>query len=285
MTEEEIPLESGHFRRGPGGRPTRLEAERRHRELLDTTKRLLLERGWEATSIDEISRQSGVAKRFLYARYPDKSALFFAAVAQFRDEQIGALGTLVEPPDDVEEGLHALATQLFDLAMREETLAIIRLFLAEAPRMRDFAKLFAESFPRRGLSGIGRFLSIYAERGILRFPDPAIRRRAFRDAGHRRAAAPGAARLSRRARPGSAKDARGGEAVSRWVQIKGRRESRRFFRKAVTVRRRRDRRRLARSQASMRLVPILRRPRVDLQRHAQLQRRHAARRPSLWRRA
>jgi TetR/AcrR family transcriptional regulator, mexJK operon transcriptional repressor len=172
MTEEEIRLESGQFRRGPGGRPTRLEAERRHRELLDTTKRLLLERGWEATSIDEISRQSGVAKRFLYARYPDKSALFFAAVAQFRDEQIGALGTLVEPPDDVEEGLHALATQLFDLAMREETLAIIRLFLAEAPRMRDFAKLFAESFPRRGLTGIGRFLSIYAERGILRFPDP-----------------------------------------------------------------------------------------------------------------
>jgi TetR/AcrR family transcriptional regulator, mexJK operon transcriptional repressor len=49
-------LETGPFKRGRGGRPSREEAERRHRELLETTKRLLLERGWEATSIDEISR-------------------------------------------------------------------------------------------------------------------------------------------------------------------------------------------------------------------------------------
>src|SRR5579862_8468378 len=114
MSDEETALETGAFRRGPGGRPTRQEAERRHRRLLDTTKRLLLERGWEGTSIDEISRQSGVAKRFLYARYPDKAALFFAAIAQFRDEQIGMLGALGAPPDDVEQGLLALATQMFE---------------------------------------------------------------------------------------------------------------------------------------------------------------------------
>lgn len=174
MPDEDIALETGAFRRGPGGRPTRQEAERRHRELLETAKRLLLERGWEATSIDEISRQSGVAKRFLYARYPDKAALFFAVVAQFRDEQIGALGALAAPPDDVEVGLLALGRQMLVVALRDETLAIIRLFLAEAPRMPGFAKHFAESFPRRGLSGIARFLSTYVERGALSLDDPQL---------------------------------------------------------------------------------------------------------------
>jgi TetR/AcrR family transcriptional regulator, mexJK operon transcriptional repressor len=174
MSDGDGSLESVEFRRGPGGRPTRREAERRHRELLETTKRLLLQRGWEGTSIDEISRQSGVAKRFLYARYPDKAALFFAAIAQFRDEQIGALGSLDPPPDDIERGLLGLARQMFDLAMRDETLAIVRLFIAEAPRIRDYAKLFAENFPRRGLSGIVRFLTIYAERGALTLEDPQL---------------------------------------------------------------------------------------------------------------
>jgi AcrR family transcriptional regulator len=131
----------------------------------------LLERGWEGTSIDEISRQSGVAKRFLYARYPDKASLFFAAVAQFRDEQIGALGAMDAPPEDVEEGLIDLGRRMMELALREETLAIIRLFLAEAPRMRDYAKLFAENFPRRGLAGVSRFLTIYVERGALVLDD------------------------------------------------------------------------------------------------------------------
>jgi TetR/AcrR family transcriptional repressor of mexJK operon len=174
MAEKSNTLESGEFRRGPGGRPTREEAERRHRELLAATKRLLLERGWEATSIEEIARQAGVAKRFIYARYPDKPALFFAAVAQFRDEQIGALGALAAPPADVEEGLLSLARQIFAVAMREDTLAIVRLFMTEAPRMPDFAKLFAKSFPHRGLAGITGFLSTYAERGDLTLPDPEI---------------------------------------------------------------------------------------------------------------
>jgi TetR/AcrR family transcriptional regulator, mexJK operon transcriptional repressor len=171
MSSEDVSLETGLFRRGPGGRPTRQEAERRHRELLETTKRLLLERGWEGTSIDEISRQSGVAKRFLYARYPDKASLFFAAVAQFRDEQIGHLGALIDPPEDVEQGLLLLGGQLLGVALRDETLAIMRLFLAEAPRMGDFAKLFAESFPRRGLGGIADYLTAYAERGALILED------------------------------------------------------------------------------------------------------------------
>jgi AcrR family transcriptional regulator len=131
----------------------------------------LLERGWEGTSIDEVSRQSGVAKRFLYARYPDKASLFFAAVAQFRDEQIGALGAMDAPPEDVEEGLIDLGRRMMELALREETLAIIRLFLAEAPRMRGYAKLFAENFPRRGLAGVSRFLTIYVERGALVLDD------------------------------------------------------------------------------------------------------------------
>jgi AcrR family transcriptional regulator len=171
MADGDTALEPGVFRRGPGGRPTRQEAERRHRELLETTKRLLLERGWEGTSIDEISRQSGVAKRFLYTRYPDKASLFVAAVAQFRDEQIGALGAIGAPPEDVEQGLIELGRRIIDLALREETLSIVRLFLAEAPRLGDYAKLFAENFPRRGLAGISRFLTIYEERGALLLDD------------------------------------------------------------------------------------------------------------------
>ena len=48
----------------------------------------------------------------------------------------------------------------------------MRLFIAQAPRFRDFARLFAQSFPRRGLAGVTRVLSIYADRGALSFEDP-----------------------------------------------------------------------------------------------------------------
>ena len=70
----DAPLEPIEFKRGPGGRPTREEAERRHRVLLATAFRLFLEKGWDGVSIEEISRQSGVAKGFIYARYPELKA-------------------------------------------------------------------------------------------------------------------------------------------------------------------------------------------------------------------
>ena len=72
--------ETAEFKRGAGGRPTRAEAQRRLGNMLETAMRLFLERGYEAVSVEEIAKQAGVAKRFIYARYDDKSELFGAAV-------------------------------------------------------------------------------------------------------------------------------------------------------------------------------------------------------------
>src|SRR5579859_6523728 len=119
-------LEPREFKRGPGGRPTREEAERRHRSLLATAFRLFLEKGWDGVSVEEISRQSGVAKGFIYARYTDKAALFVEAIERLMADAHGTLH-LAEPlPDDVEEGLCAFARKMLDLVLKPESLAFHR---------------------------------------------------------------------------------------------------------------------------------------------------------------
>lgn len=160
-------LENDAFKRGPGGRPTREEAERRHRDLLATATRLFLEKGWDATSVDEISRVSGVAKRFIYARYPDKAALFIAAVERFIVEQIGTLHSPAPPPSDVETGLVAFGGRLLELALLPDALAFQRLFIAQAPRFPDLTKLFVERNRQRNLGEIGRFLATYLDQGAI----------------------------------------------------------------------------------------------------------------------
>ena len=94
--EEKIACPTGRskqvqFKRGPGGRPTREEAERRHRSLIEAAFRLFAEKGWEGVSVDEISRRAGVAKGFIYARYPDKAALFVAAIERLMEDAMGTL--------------------------------------------------------------------------------------------------------------------------------------------------------------------------------------------------
>src|ERR1700738_217467 len=163
-------LEPREFKRGPGGRPTREEAERRHRALLQTAFRLFLEKGWDGVSVDEISRQSGVTKGFIYARYADKGALFVEAIERLMADAMGTLH-LAEPlPDDIEAGLYGFGRRLLDLVLQPEALAFHRQFIAEAGRFPDLAKLFLARNRIRDL--IVEVLQIYADRGAIELGDP-----------------------------------------------------------------------------------------------------------------
>jgi AcrR family transcriptional regulator len=165
-------LEPAEFKRGPGGRPTRDEAERRHRALLATAFRLFLDKGWDGVSVEEISREAGVAKGFIYARYADKGALFTEAIERLMADAMGTMH-LAEPlPDDVEDGLYAFARKILDVALQPEAVAFFRQFVAEAGRLPDLARLFVERNPLRVL--IIEVLRTYADRGAIRLDDPQL---------------------------------------------------------------------------------------------------------------
>jgi AcrR family transcriptional regulator len=163
-------LEPREFKRGPGGRPTREEAERRHRSLLETAFRLFLEKGWDAVSVDEISRQSRVAKGFIYARYTDKAALFVGAIERLMADAMGTLQMPEPLPDDVEQGLYAFGRKLLDVVLQPEALAFHRKLIAEAARFPGLAKLFIDRNRARDL--IVEVLTTYRNRGAIEFGDP-----------------------------------------------------------------------------------------------------------------
>jgi AcrR family transcriptional regulator len=168
----DAPLEHGEFKRGPGGRPTREEAERRHRSLLATAFRLFLEKGWDGVSVDEISRQSGVTKGFIYARYADKAALFVEAIERLMADAMGTLQVAEPLPDDIEAGLCAFGRKLLDLVLQAEALAFHRQFIAEAGRFPELAKLFLARNRVRDL--IVEVLQTYADRGAIELRDPKL---------------------------------------------------------------------------------------------------------------
>jgi AcrR family transcriptional regulator len=154
-------LETGAFKRGPGGRPTREDAERRHRGLIEAAFRLFAEKGWDGTSIDEISRRAGVAKGFIYSRYPDKAALFFAAIQWVMEDAMGTLQMSEPLPAPVEEGLYTFGKRLLDLVLRPDALAFFRLFIAEAPKFPGLGEHFVTRNKLLGL--VAGVLSQYSD--------------------------------------------------------------------------------------------------------------------------
>lgn len=167
-------LEPAEFKRGPGGRPTRQEAERRHAVLLDTAIRLFLERGLDAVSVDEIAKQSSVAKRFIYGRYRDKSELFVAAIEHALADRLDALHAFKLPHGRVAFALLAFGRKLLDIALQPETLALQRLFISSAPRFPDLAKLFIARNRHRSMGEIERVLTHYADKGEIELAAPQL---------------------------------------------------------------------------------------------------------------
>jgi TetR/AcrR family transcriptional regulator, mexJK operon transcriptional repressor len=159
--------ESVAFRRGPGGRPTQVEAERRHKILLRTAAELFVTRGLQGASIDAIARAAGVAKRFIYARYADKGELFVAAIQGFIGHRATSLYAFEVPNEPAEQGLLEFARQLVDLAVNPQNLAFFRMLIVEAPRYPSLAKLDGERNRHRVLGSILRLFAAYAERGEI----------------------------------------------------------------------------------------------------------------------
>jgi TetR/AcrR family transcriptional regulator, mexJK operon transcriptional repressor len=167
-------LEPAEFKRGPGGRPTRQEAERRHNVLLETAICLFLEHGLDAVPIDEIAKQSGVAKRFIYARYRDKSELFVASIEHAFAHRLDVLHAFKLPQRRAALGLLAFARTLLDIALQPEAVALHRLFISSAPRFPDLAKLFIARNRHRFVGEIERVLAHYADRGVIELAAPQL---------------------------------------------------------------------------------------------------------------
>jgi TetR/AcrR family transcriptional regulator, mexJK operon transcriptional repressor len=167
------------FRRGPGGRPSRIEAERRHKALLQTAAALFLEQGLRGTSVDAIAQAAGVAKRFIYARYADKGELFAAAIESLIQDRTSALYALEITDESAEDALLKLARALIELALKPETIAFTRMLIMEAPRFPALAKLDSERNRHRALGAIVRVLQAYAERGEIVLGDAEMQAELF----------------------------------------------------------------------------------------------------------
>jgi len=172
MTNETVEI--AEFKRGPGGRPTRAEAQRRHRALLETAARLFLDRGFDAVSIDEIAREAAVAKRSIYARYGDKSELFVAAIEHSLTSRIEALYAFEPAQRRAAAGLFQYGRRFLDVALEPQALALLRLFIAAAPRFPDLARRFIERNRHRAAGEVTRVLKFYAERGEIKLKDPQL---------------------------------------------------------------------------------------------------------------
>jgi TetR/AcrR family transcriptional regulator, mexJK operon transcriptional repressor len=141
----------------PGaGRPTRDQAEARHRELLDAALDIFLDKGFEQTTMESVATAVGMTKRTVYARYPDKAALFIATVRRAIERMVVADATFAAlETDDLEATLTAVARMRVAQVSTPEGLKLQRIINTESYR---FPEIFTMWY-RQGAGPVIAFLA------------------------------------------------------------------------------------------------------------------------------
>jgi AcrR family transcriptional regulator len=136
-----------------GGRPSAEHAGEVDRRILDAATTLFLRAGFDATSCDQVVAMAGAGKATLYARYANKDALFSAVVHR-------ALDRAAPPAPDlpnampVRERLHKVGLHLLEQALREESVALLRVCLTTAQRLPELSRMVDQSGRDSGVASI-----------------------------------------------------------------------------------------------------------------------------------
>ena len=151
--------------------------ERRRSQIVEAAVRLWLQRGFDATAVDAIAREAGLAKGTVYLYFPSKEALLEEAVR--RHSLLPAMGELASGLADrpFEEAVPLVARELWQRLKANAPL--IGLLFQELPRRPDLARAFLE----RAVLPTNRLFAAFLARGIaageLRAVDPLVAGRAL----------------------------------------------------------------------------------------------------------
>ncbi len=142
------------------GRPRSSEADQ---AILETTRRLLVEQGYDAMSIEGVAAAAGVGKTTIYRRYPGKRELVVAAVSSFAE-------IFDLPPDsgNVRRDLLTFLKQSFEVFQSGLAFAMLGTLLVKEHEDPALLELFRQQLIRPRIEVVSGLLRQGIERGELR---------------------------------------------------------------------------------------------------------------------
>ncbi|MBN9072699.1 MAG: TetR/AcrR family transcriptional regulator, partial [Rhizobiales bacterium] len=105
MTVEGVPSEAPTDCGRKGRRPAAGSDPAKRRQILDGARRIFIEMGFDAASMNDITRAAGVSKGTIYVYFASKEELFEALVDEEREVIFAGLYRALDTTEDLRESL------------------------------------------------------------------------------------------------------------------------------------------------------------------------------------
>lgn len=153
-----------------GGRWAAGEDPAKRKQILDGARRAFMKFGFDAASMNDVTREAGVSKGTLYVYFANKEELFAAMIESERAAFVAAMRTTLAERDNVETGLHDFGVDFIAHMTDEKVISAMRTVLGVRDRMPALCQRFFNG-PENLRTILRDYLVRYVEAGQLHIDD------------------------------------------------------------------------------------------------------------------
>ncbi len=146
------------------------EDSSKRRQILDGARKVFMDLGFDAASMNEIARSAGVSKGTLYVYFADKIRLFEAILENEALEQ-GKVAFNLDPARDVETTLREFGQAYMALLCRPGGGSWIRTVMAIAERMPEVGRRYYANVLEKLVNHLADYLKARVATGDLKIDD------------------------------------------------------------------------------------------------------------------
>ncbi|MCO4315706.1 TetR/AcrR family transcriptional regulator [Phyllobacterium sp. 21LDTY02-6] len=153
------------------GRPGAGQDPAKRQQILEGADRVFSQMGFDAASMNDITREAGVSKGTIYVYFDSKEELFMELCIQYRDKFFSGVHSALEGERDIREALIAFGMALSMKVTSDVVIRAQRVVIGVAERMPSLSRSFYEQGPKRGQALVRGWLEKRVAAGDLEIDD------------------------------------------------------------------------------------------------------------------
>ncbi len=155
-------------------RPSRLAAGQdpaKRQQILEGANRVFSQMGFDAASMNDITREAGVSKGTIYVYFDSKEELFLELCNHYREILFADIYHALESDGDLREALIEFGVALAGVITSDVVVRAQRVVIGVAERMPSMSRDFYERGPKRGQALMRALIDRHVAAGRLDIED------------------------------------------------------------------------------------------------------------------
>ena len=143
----------------------------KRQQILEGADRIFSAMGFDAASMNDITREAGVSKGTIYVYFDSKEELFMELCIVYREKLFSGIYSALDGDRDLREALIAFGTALSIKITSDVVIRAQRVVIGVAERMPSMSRNFYEQGPKRGQAMLKAWLDKHVAAGTLDIED------------------------------------------------------------------------------------------------------------------